>query len=130
VPPALVLMSMFNLGIAFIAARVTDPRPRPGAAHPVHQPGAVLRQRRVLLGQLTVGSQTGKAEILAMFMEYNPVHIYIQLVRHGLLTPDPKEASGAYATPGMWIMGAAWGVGLMILGFVYFWLAEERYGRE
>jgi len=130
VPPALLLYTMFNLGISFIAARMTIHVRDLAQLIPFISRVLFYMSGVFFSVKLTVGSQTGKAEILAMFMEYNPVHIYIQLVRHGLLTPDPKEASGAYATPGMWLMGAAWGVGLMILGFVYFWLAEERYGRE
>jgi teichoic acid transport system permease protein len=130
VPPALLLFTMFNLGIAFIAARLTIHVRDLAQLIPFISRVLFYMSGVFFSVKLTVGSETGNAELLALVMEYNPVHIYIQLVRHGLLTPDPKEEAGAYATPDMWAMGAAWGVGLMILGFLYFWLAEERYGRE
>jgi teichoic acid transport system permease protein len=130
VPPALLLYTMFNLGIAFIAARMTIHVRDLAQLIPFISRVLFYMSGVFFSVKLTVGSETGNAAILAKVMEYNPVHIYIQLVRHGFLTPDPKETSGAYATNGMWAMGAAWGVGLMVVGFLYFWLAEERYGRE
>jgi teichoic acid transport system permease protein len=33
-------------------------------------------------------------------------------------------------TSGMWIAAVAWAFGLLIVGTVFFWRAEERYGRE
>jgi teichoic acid transport system permease protein len=128
VPPALLLYTMFNLGIAFIAARLTIHVRDLAQLIPFISRVLFYMSGVFFSVKLTVGNETGNAAILAKVMEYNPVHIYIQLVRHGLLTPD--EETGTYATPAMWAMGAAWGVGLMVLGFLYFWLAEERYGRE
>jgi teichoic acid transport system permease protein len=63
-------------------------------------------------------------------MQYNPVHIFIQLVRHGLLDMSAEEKASELSIVTMWGMGALWGVGLMLVGFLYFWRAEERYGRE
>ena len=120
------LMTMFNLGVAFIAARADDPRPRPRAADAVHQPGAVLRQRRVLLGRAQVGDGRS-AGLLAACMQYNPVHVYIELVRDGLLT-GRRDARLPPVDCGC--MGAAWAVGLMRDRLPVLLAGEERYGRE
>jgi hypothetical protein len=29
-----------------------------------------------------------------------------------------------------WLIAAAWGVGLLVVGFLFFWRAEDAYGRE
>lgn len=128
VPPALVLYTMFNLGVAFIAARCT--------IHVRDLAQLIPFISRVLFYisgvffsvDRTVGGEGGFGAVLGLIMELNPVHIYIELVRHGLLTPDP--GTDPYGSPSMWLMGLAWGVGLMVVGFVFFWRAEERYGRE
>jgi teichoic acid transport system permease protein len=128
VPPALFLMTMFNLGVAFIAARMT--------IHVRDLAQLIPFISRVLFYisgvffsvDRTVGGAGGFGAVLGVVMELNPVHVYIELVREGLLTPD--AGAKPYATPSMWLMGVAWGVALMLVGFLYFWRAEERYGRE
>jgi teichoic acid transport system permease protein len=47
-----------------------------------------------------------------------------------VLELDAKEKASELPVTTMWLMGGAWGVGLMLLGFLFFWRAEERYGRE
>jgi teichoic acid transport system permease protein len=128
VPPALLLFTMFNLGVAFIAARLT--------IHVRDLAQLIPFISRVLFYisgvffsvEATVGDSEGFAGFLGLVMKYNPVHIYIELVRFGLLTPNADATP--YATPIMWMMGLVWGVALMIVGFLFFWRAEERYGRE
>jgi len=29
-----------------------------------------------------------------------------------------------------WLLGVAWGVITLVIGFLYFWRAEDRYGRD
>jgi teichoic acid transport system permease protein len=37
---------------------------------------------------------------------------------------------GYSMNPTMWIAAVAWALGLFVLGIIFFWRAEERYGRE
>jgi teichoic acid transport system permease protein len=129
VPPALVLMAMFNLGIAFIAARITI-HVRDLAQLIPFISRVLFYVSGVFFSVSKVSDQGGSARLLGEAMQYNPVHIYIQLVRHGLLELSPKETASELPILTMWGMGFAWGAGLMLLGFLYFWRAEERYGRE
>jgi teichoic acid transport system permease protein len=54
---------------------------------------------------------------------WNPVYVYISLARGAMV-------EGYAMTAGMWIAAVAWAFGLLIVGTVFFWRAEERYGRE
>jgi teichoic acid transport system permease protein len=130
VPPALLLMTMFNLGVAFIAARLT--------IHVRDLAQLIPFISRVLFYisgvffsvSLTVGDKSGFAALLGKVMQFNPVHVYISLVRNSLIELDPREKAAALPMSTTWALGLAWGVGLMVVGFLYFWRAEERYGRE
>jgi len=130
IPPALVLYTMFNLGVAFIAARLT--------IHVRDLAQLIPFISRILFYisgvffsvGLTVGHKEGPAAILGKVMQYNPVHVYITLVRTNLIRLDAKERAASLPMSTTWALGVAWGVCLMVVGFLYFWHAEERYGRE
>jgi teichoic acid transport system permease protein len=123
--PALFLMTLFNLGIAFIAARLT-----------IH-----LRDVTQLIPFITriifylsgiffrVGNIADGHPTIQMLLAINPVHVYITLVRVALLGPGDIIA-GSWDPAQAWLLGAAWGVGFLIVGFLYFWRAEDRYGRD
>jgi teichoic acid transport system permease protein len=129
VPPALFLMTLFNVGVAFIAARLT-----------IHVRD--LAQLIPFISRLffyvsgiffsvkkTFPENAGLHQrILGDILQYNPVHAYISLVRSGIVSVEPGDP--VYATTQTWVIGAAWGVTLAVVGFVFFWHAEERYGRE
>lgn len=119
--PALALMTLFCTGIAMIAARLT-----------IH-----IRDITQLIPFLTrlvfylsgifykspgAGAKGGQS-VLATVLEFNPVHVYISLVRGAVIV---GEAAPAHT----WRLGIGFGVVFFLVGFVYFWLAEERYGRE
>jgi teichoic acid transport system permease protein len=118
VVPALTLMTCFNLGVAFIAGRLT-----------IH-----VRDIAQLLPFLTrimfyvsgvffsIEKVIHQPAIKAV-LQANPVHVYISLVRGAFLKDLPASTSA-------WWLGTAWGLGLGLLGFAFFWRAEERYGRE
>jgi len=110
--PALLLMTLFCTGIAMIAARLT-----------IH-----IRDITQLIPFLTrlVFYLSGifyKTPGKGATGELNPVHAYISLVRGAVIV-------GEGAPPHTWRLGVGFGVGFFVVGFIYFWLAEERYGRE
>jgi teichoic acid transport system permease protein len=51
------------------------------------------------------------------------VHTYIALVRGQLI-------HGEAAPPGTWRIGIIFAFSFLVVGYVFFWRAEERYGRE
>ncbi|ROP26702.1 ABC transporter permease [Pseudokineococcus lusitanus] len=118
VVPALVLMTMFCQGVAFVAARVTLHVRDVAQLLPF-----VTRLLFYISGLFYSIERVGlppAAEAVAMV---NPVQVYITLVRTGLLT----EVQVGWD---VWALGIGWAVVTLVGGAVFFWRAEEAYGRE
>lgn len=62
---------------------------------------------------------------LATLVQFNPLLIYIELVRHALLENAPLTSSA----PRLWLLAVAWAAVVSIGGYVYFWRGEQEYGR-
>ena len=54
-----------------------------------------------------------------------PIHEFLDLARSIMLTGPDYVINSAY-----WGYAAAWSFATLIIGTVYFWAAEERYGRD
>ena len=118
VVPALGLMALFNLGITFIASRLTIHIRDIAQLLPF-----LVRIVFYVSGVLFSIRKTIDEGLLRRLLEVNPVHVYISLVRgaFGVDTPAPLE---------MWLFGVGWAALAIGVGFVFFWQAEERYARE
>ncbi|HPU12802.1 MAG TPA: ABC transporter permease [Aeromicrobium sp.] len=66
----------------------------------------------------------GHPKFLAI-MEFQPVYAFLSLSRELLLDSDPLYDVRLQ----FWPIIACWSFGLLILGAIYFWAAEEQYGR-
>jgi len=118
--PAMMLMTMFNLGVALIAARLTVHIRDVTQVIPIitrlifYASGIFYSLELVLADQppwmLTVA-------------QLNPVHDFIALVRSFVL-------GGPELPPLVTIMALTASVVTLVLGIVFFWKAEERYGRD
>jgi teichoic acid transport system permease protein len=64
----------------------------------------------------------GYPELLAV-LRFNPIYDFIELAR-GLLV------DGYAVTPFLWLTASGWAVLTFVFGVLFFWKAEERYGRE
>ena len=60
---------------------------------------------------------------LQIILHNNPIHLFLVIARASLVT-------GYTATATDWIVASAWALGTLIFGTVFFWLAEEKYGRN
>jgi teichoic acid transport system permease protein len=58
-------------------------------------------------------------------LQWNPAAIYMDLVRFALIDDYGPEN----LPPHVWAFAVGWAVVIGVGGFVYFWKAEERYGR-
>jgi len=67
----------------------------------------------------------GRSEVFVRVLQVNPAAIYMDLMRFALI--DGYGSSNL--PPHVWAIAAFWAVVLFAGGFVYFWQAEERYGR-
>jgi teichoic acid transport system permease protein len=118
VPFAIVLMTLFNAGVALVAARLTIHVRDIAQLLPFvtrvffYTSGIFFSVDRI--------TTVGWAELL---LRFNPVHVYINLVRSSLI-------EGQGATWVDWAAGAGWAVVLFVGGYVFSWRGEERYGRD
>ncbi len=117
--PLLVLFTLFNAGVAMIAARLT-----------VH-----VRDLSQLLPYIsrilfyTSGVLFNVDNVLAdhpwavRLFDFHPVYQVLQLARGAMLTTYTANPEYWW-----WFSGAA--VVTFVVGLLFFWVAEERYGRD
>jgi teichoic acid transport system permease protein len=117
--PITLLMVMFSTGLALVSARLTVhvqdlTKLIPFIVRIVfYTSGIFFNMERVL-----------KDYPIALEIEkYNPVYIFVSLARG-------VGVRGYSTTPFMWFAALGWAVLTLALGIVFFWKAEERYGRE
>jgi teichoic acid transport system permease protein len=58
-------------------------------------------------------------------LDINPVAVYIDLARFALI----DSFTGSQLPPHVWASALGWAVLVGFGGYVYFWKAEEQYGR-
>lgn len=119
VPPTLLLMTCFNLGVALIAARVTV------HVRDVTQVIPLLTRLVFYLSGIFYSLElvlANRPRLLGI-AQLNPVHDFITLVRNEVL------GGGALAGKALAVSAVA-SVTVLVLGIVFFWQAEERYGLD
>jgi teichoic acid transport system permease protein len=116
--PAVLLQTMFNVGLAFFFARITE-RVRDVAQLLPFLMRTWLYVSGIVIDFTRYNHHTHGIRIL---MEVNPGAVYPSLFRSAFLP-------GNHVHPVVWLSGALWGVLTLVLGFIYFWRAEARYGR-
>ncbi|MFG2604238.1 ABC transporter permease [Streptomyces sp. NPDC048514] len=122
--PALVLQFTFNAGISMIMARLGAKTPDIAQLMPF-----VLRTWMYVSGVMwSIDKITEKDDlphIVTVLLQLNPAAVYIDLMRFALI--DSFHA--ASLPPHVWAAATGWALIAGVGGFVYFWKAEERYGR-
>ena len=119
--PLVALFTVFNVGLTLITARLT-----------VH-----FRDLTQLLPFVSrfffytsgtffsVERRFGDNETIMTIADFQPIHEFMDLARSILLKgPD------YVIKPEYWTYAAGWSVLFLVVGTVYFWAAEERYGRD
>jgi teichoic acid transport system permease protein len=123
VVPALFLQTVFNIGLAFIMARV-------GAAVTDIQQLLPFALRVWLYSSsviFPIGDRLKETSVPSWMIDVlmaNPAAVYIELIR-SLLMQTHEAWFGQFT----WLLAVAWAVVVFGAGFVYFWAAEEKYGR-
>ncbi|MFF3913929.1 ABC transporter permease [Streptomyces sp. NPDC001852] len=120
--PVLLLQFLFNTGLALIVARMGAKTPDLAQLMPF-----VLRTWMYTSGVMFSINKImeGRSEIAVRLLQVNPAAIYMDLMRYALI--DGYGASNL--PPHVWAIALFWAVAVFVGGFVYFWKAEERYGR-
>lgn len=118
-PVVVVLMVMFCSGLAMIAARINAQARDLGKLIPF------ITRIAFYVSGVFFSLETVLAEwptALAVF-EFNPFYDFIQLSR-GLLVEGYEPSAK------LWMLCIGWAVITPIIGALYFWKAEEVYGRD
>ncbi|MER5973566.1 ABC transporter permease [Streptomyces sp. NPDC002055] len=120
--PALALQFLFNMGLALIMARMGAKTPDLAQLMPfvmrtwMYASGVMFSIPLVL---------EGKPAWIADVLQWNPAAVYMDLIRFAMIDGYGREN----LPPHVWALALGWAVLVAVGGFVYFWKAEERYGR-
>jgi teichoic acid transport system permease protein len=116
--PAIALLAMFCLGVAFAAARIGAHIPDTTQVLPFVT--RIWMYTSGVMYSVPVFTQ-GHPAWVAQVMMLNPGYIYMALARHALLVGSP-------ASLGTWLAAVAWAFGTLATAYLYFWRGEETYG--
>jgi teichoic acid transport system permease protein len=152
--PTLLLQTMFNIGAALTVARLGGSLADVSELVPFF-----LRITRYFCGvmyMVTTLPITNLPGWVGKVLTLNPQAVFISLVRESLMTSYRQNSPGAApfdlarcqlfrahesdyilqaschpiaTNPQLWIAALVWGVGVFLIGLVYFWQAESLYGR-
>lgn len=122
--PALVLQAVFNTGISMIVARLASKTPDIAQLMPF-----ILRTWMYVSGVMwSIDKVLGHDKvphIVKLALQCNPAAVYIDLMRFALI----DSFTAAQLPPHVWAVALFWAVLFGAGGFLYFWKAEEEYGR-
>ncbi|MEU0228778.1 ABC transporter permease [Streptomyces sp. NPDC006284] len=123
--PALVLQFVFNAGVALVMARVGSKIPDMAQLMPF-----LLRTWMYGSGVMfsihhMTGPDSGLPSWVGPLLQVNPAVVYIDLMRFALI----DSFGGGMLPDHVWALALGWALVAGIGGFIYFWKAEETYGR-
>jgi len=116
--PLLVIYTLFNAGIAFIAARLTVHLRDVTQILPFIQrflfytSGVLFAVDKIFKGH----------PLIERIFDFHPLYEVLQLARGALM--HTRHVPTSY-----WLYLSVWAVAVFGVGLVFFWVAEERYGR-
>jgi teichoic acid transport system permease protein len=123
VVPALLLQIMFNIGITLVCARIGT------FVSDITQLLPFVTRTWLYASGIFFSLPAKLAEVdapnwVVQVLALNPISAYIDIVRRSLLAEHE-----ANELPHAWAIAIVWSVVMLVAGFVYFWRAEDRYGR-
>jgi teichoic acid transport system permease protein len=120
--PALLTQWVFNTGLALMVARIGSKMTDLAQLMPF-----ILRTWMYMSGVMySIDKLTATAPgFVRVLLDLNPVAVYIDLVRFALI----DSVTSSQLPPHVWASAVGWAVVVGIGGYVYFWKAEEQYGR-
>ncbi|AJF65459.1 ABC transporter permease [Streptomyces vietnamensis] len=122
--PALFLQALFSTGLALVLARVSARTPDVSQLMPfvlrtwMYASGAMFS-----IQNLAHSGRFPEAVVLAL--QCNPAAVYIDLMRFALI----ESFTASQLPPHVWALAAGWALLVFAGGFMWFWKAEETYGR-
>jgi teichoic acid transport system permease protein len=117
-PVAVLVQYAFNTGCVFVAARLVV-----GSRDLLNVIPMGIRLARYVSGVFFPIAYYVGDNPAGVLLEYQPIAVYLELARQCLLDEVPLD-------PVLWAWGFGWALLFLVVGFVVFWQAEERYGRD
>ncbi|MCL1900752.1 MAG: ABC transporter permease [Promicromonosporaceae bacterium] len=133
VPFAAALLALFSAGCSMIFARLGARIPDLG-----NVVSFLLSLGRFASGVMfPIIPMVGLGNPFGPMVVFQPMAIFLELFR-STLGVETRNATARVSTttwqtpaPGvLWLVAAAWAVGIFALGFWFFWRTEETYGRD
>ncbi|GAA2674521.1 ABC transporter permease [Streptomyces lunalinharesii] len=122
--PALTLQFVFNTGLAMVMARLGSKTPDLAQLMPF-----IMRTWMYASGVMFSISLITQGKhlppVVLVLLNGNPAAVYIDLMRFALI----DSFTAHQLPPHVWAFAAGWAVVAGVAGYVYFWKAEEQYGR-
>ncbi|MFI5757439.1 ABC transporter permease [Streptomyces sp. NPDC051569] len=122
--PVLALQSLFNAGLSMIVARLAARTPDIAQLTPF-----ILRTWMYMSGVMwsveKVTSGGRLPHVVGAALEYNPAAVFIDLMRFALIDSFTAQQLPAH----IWAVALGWALLVGAGGFLFFWKAEEEYGR-
>ncbi|MDJ0347661.1 ABC transporter permease, partial [Streptomyces sp. H10-C2] len=120
--PALFIQSVFNAGLALAVARLGSRMTDLAQLMPF-----ILRTWMYTSGVMySIANFTKTAPpFVRLLLDVNPIAVYIDLMRFALI----DSVTADQMPPHVWAVAVGWAVFAGVGGYVYFWKAEEKYGR-
>ncbi|GHC55556.1 ABC transporter permease [Streptomyces cinnamoneus] len=122
--PVLVLQFLFNTGLAMVLARMGSKTPDLAQLLPFLT-RTWMYASGVMYSLSTALEKTHAPKWVADLLAANPAAVYIDLMRWALI----DDRSHIHLPPHVWVLAVGWALVVGVGGFVYFWKAEEKYGR-
>ncbi|MEU7556175.1 ABC transporter permease [Streptomyces sp. NPDC044571] len=122
--PTLLLMAVFCAGCAMVMARIGSKSPDVSQLMPF-----VLRTWMYSSGVMwSIDQMLTKDDLphwVMTALKLNPAAVYIDLMRYALIDSFTPHALPHH----VWAVAIGWALLAGVGGFIYFWKAEEEYGR-
>jgi len=118
--PIVVLLTVFNAGVTMFTARLTVhfrdlTQLLPFASRLLFYTSGVF---------YSLDLAFANNETVLKIMDVQPIHEFLSLGRSIFL-----DTPGFTAPPEYWLYASLWAVASIVVGSLFFWAAEERYGR-
>lgn len=118
--PIVVLLTVFNAGVTMFTARLTVhfrdlTQLLPFASRLLFYTSGVF---------YSLDLAFANNETVLRIMDVQPIHEFLSLGRSIFL-----DSPGFTAPPEYWLYASLWAVASIVVGSLFFWAAEERYGR-
>lgn len=120
-PVAAALLAIFSAGLAMFFARLGARTPDIANIVPF-----LLSLGRFASGVMfSITITVSETNPLRPFLVHQPVAVFLTLFR-SIFGNEPTIPM----TWSLWLQAGAWALGAVVVGFLFFWSAEETYGRD